>query len=106
MSTLYQSYLAMSNTEELDGPAVSVLRRAIAEDKQRWLFIGWVTKNLLSRGPPCSGRHVYFIFILFILVRQLVQAAFIVVSNHQSALGLLSLCVIHKEGTVHQQWGY
>jgi hypothetical protein len=34
--------------EELDGRAVSALRRAIAEGKQRWSVIGWVTKNLLS----------------------------------------------------------
>jgi hypothetical protein len=30
--------------EELDGPAVSALRRAIAEVKQRRSVIGWVTK--------------------------------------------------------------
>jgi hypothetical protein len=30
------------SSEELDGPAVSALRRAIAEVKQRWLVIGWV----------------------------------------------------------------
>jgi hypothetical protein len=35
--------------EELDGPAVSALSRAIAEVKQCWSVIGWVTKNLLSR---------------------------------------------------------
>jgi hypothetical protein len=32
-------------TEELDGPAVSALRRVIAEVKQSWSVIGWVTKN-------------------------------------------------------------
>jgi hypothetical protein len=37
---------------------VSVLQRAIAEVKQRWPVIGWVTKNLLSRATPCFGRHV------------------------------------------------
>jgi hypothetical protein len=31
--------------EELDGPAVIALRRAIGEVKQRWSVIGWVTKN-------------------------------------------------------------
>jgi hypothetical protein len=36
----------------------STLRRAIAEVRQRWSGIGWVTKNLLSRAPPCFGRHV------------------------------------------------
>jgi hypothetical protein len=32
--------------EEPDGPTVSALRRAIAEVKQRWSVIGWLTKNL------------------------------------------------------------
>jgi hypothetical protein len=63
--------------EELDGPAVSALRRAIAEVKQRWSDIGWVTKNLLSRASPCFGRHV----------KPLVLAASATVSTHQSALG-------------------
>jgi hypothetical protein len=40
--------------------------------------IGWVTKNLLSRAPPCFGRHV----------KPLVLAVFAVVSTHQFALGL------------------
>jgi hypothetical protein len=44
--------------EELDGPVDRALRRAIAEVKQRWSIIGWVTKNLLSRVPPCFGRDV------------------------------------------------
>ncbi|RVE42480.1 hypothetical protein evm_012876 [Chilo suppressalis] len=52
---------------------------AIVEVKQlsQWSVIGWVTKNLLSRAPPCFGRHV----------KPLVPAAFAVVSTHQSALG-------------------
>jgi hypothetical protein len=58
--------------EELDGPAVSALRRAIAEVKLRWSVIAWVTKNLLSRAPPCFGRHV----------KSLVPAAFTVVGTH------------------------
>jgi hypothetical protein len=62
--------------EELDGPAASAFRRAIAEVKQRWSAIGWVTKNVLSRAPPCFGRHV----------KSLVPAAFVVVSTHQPAL--------------------
>jgi hypothetical protein len=81
--------------EELDGPAVSVLRRAIAEVKQRWLVIEWVTKNLLTRSPPCFGKYV----------KQLIPAAFAVVSTYQPALGprsglrpVLLMCVIHKEG--------
>jgi hypothetical protein len=31
-------------SEELDGPVVSALRRDIAEVKQHWSIIGWVTK--------------------------------------------------------------
>jgi hypothetical protein len=34
----------MSKDEELDGPAVSAVRRAISEVKQCWSVIGWVTK--------------------------------------------------------------
>jgi hypothetical protein len=73
--------------------AVSALQRAIAEVKQRWSVVGWVTKNLLSRAQLCLGKHV----------KPLVPAAFAVVSTHQSALGSrrgcsFSLCVIHKEG--------
>jgi hypothetical protein len=63
--------------EELDGPAVSALRRAIADVKQRRSVIGWVTKNILSGAPPCFGKHV----------KPLVPAAFAVFSTHQPALG-------------------
>jgi hypothetical protein len=56
--------------EDLGGPAVKTLRRAIAEVKQRWSVIGWATKNLLSRQ-----------------FNILVPASFAVVSTHQSALG-------------------
>jgi hypothetical protein len=38
--------------------AFSALQRAIAEVKQLWSVIGWVTKNLLSGVPSCYGRHV------------------------------------------------
>jgi hypothetical protein len=67
--------------------------RVIAEVKQRWSVIGWVTKNLLSRAPACFGRHI----------KPLVPAAFAVVSTHQPALGarawgLFSLCAVHKAG--------
>jgi hypothetical protein len=72
--------------EELDGPAVSALRSAIAEVKQRWSVIEWVTNYLLSRVPPCFGRHV----------KPLVPAVF--ASSHQSGLPVLLMCVIHKEG--------
>jgi hypothetical protein len=58
-------------------PRSCALRRAIAEVKQRWSVIGWVSKNLLSRVLPCFGRYV----------KLLVPAAFAVVSTHQPALG-------------------
>jgi hypothetical protein len=41
-----------------DGASVSALQRGIVEVKQRWLVIGWVTNNLLSRVPPYFGMHV------------------------------------------------
>jgi hypothetical protein len=49
--------------EELDGPVISALRRAIAKIKQRWSVIGWVTEKLLYRVPPsfgscCSRLHL------------------------------------------------
>jgi hypothetical protein len=61
----------------LDSPAVSAVRRAISEVKQRLSVIEWVTKNLLSRASPCFGRHV----------KSLVLAAFAVVNTYQPALG-------------------
>jgi hypothetical protein len=66
-------YNLLFTFEELVAPAVSALRRAIAEAKQLWSVIGWVTKNLLSRAPLCFGRHVK-------------PAAFAVVSMHQPTL--------------------
>jgi hypothetical protein len=76
-------------------PVVSALLRAIAVVKQLCSVIGWVSKNLLSRAPPCFGTHV----------KPLIPAAFAVVSIQQSTLGPrgglyspFSLCVIHKEG--------
>jgi hypothetical protein len=60
--------------QELAGPTVSALRRAIAEFKLRWSVIARVNKNLLSQAPPCFGRHVKSV------------PAFAVVSTHESAL--------------------
>jgi hypothetical protein len=44
---LYGSKILCFNTysQELDGSAVSALRRAIAEVKQHWSVIEWVNKN-------------------------------------------------------------
>jgi hypothetical protein len=55
--------MSLMRLKELDGPAVSALRRAIAEVKKLWSVIGWVTYNLLSRAPPCFGRHVRLIYV-------------------------------------------
>jgi hypothetical protein len=63
-----------THREEIDGPAGSALRRAIAEVKQLWSVIRWITKSLLSRAPPCFGRHV----------KPLVSVAFAVVSIYSS----------------------
>jgi hypothetical protein len=56
---------------------VSAHQRAIAEVKQRWSDVGWVTINLFFRAPPCFGRHV----------KPLVPDAIAVDSTHQPALG-------------------
>jgi hypothetical protein len=58
--------------EELDGPAVSAFRRAIAEAKLSKVRLG--DQNLLSRAPTCIGRHV----------EPLVTAAFAVVSTQSN----------------------
>jgi hypothetical protein len=62
--------------EELDGPAVSALRRAIAEVKQRWSVIGWVTKYLHLQSLAPTNPHWARVV----------------------GYGPFSLCVIHKEG--------
>jgi hypothetical protein len=73
----FKNLLKDSQNEELDGPAVSALRRAIAKDKQRWSVIGQ-SKNLLSQTPPSFRRHV----------KPLVPDAFAVVSTYQPRVGL------------------
>jgi hypothetical protein len=83
--------------EELDGPAVSALRRKIAEVKQRLQLVGhWMSgQNLLPGIPPCFRRHV----------RPLILAVFAVVNTHHCTrvmgYGPFSLCEIHKEGLCH-----
>jgi hypothetical protein len=79
-----------------------VNQRAIAEDKQSWSIIGWVTKNLLCRAPPCFGRHV----------KPVVLAAFVVVITHQPALGprgglwpVVLMCIPQRR-PIPQQWGH
>jgi hypothetical protein len=82
--------------EDLDGPAVSAL------GVQSCWSVRWVTKYLLSRVPPCFGRHV----------KPLVPAAFVVVSTHQSATGprgglwpILLMCNSLGRPLL-QQWGH
>jgi hypothetical protein len=57
--TFYKEFVPRKTSkeeeEDLDCPAISALRRAIAEVKQRWSVIGWVTKNLLFLAPLCFG---------------------------------------------------
>jgi hypothetical protein len=76
MAVYINYYQCNLKIEELDGPAVSALRRAIAEVKQHWSIIGRVTKNSLSLAPPLFGKHV-----------KPVPAVFAIVSTHQPALG-------------------
>jgi hypothetical protein len=69
---------------------------SIAEVKEPWSVIGWVTNNLLFWVPSCFGGHV----------KRLVPAAFaaLTLTNPQWArvvgydLWWFYLCVIHKEG--------
>jgi hypothetical protein len=89
-----------NSLEELDGPAVSVLRRAIAEVKQRWSVIGRVTKNVLSRAPPCFGRTLN-------RWPRLNLQSLALINPHWARIvcyGPFSLCVIHKEGLCPSSW--
>jgi hypothetical protein len=78
--------------KELDGPAVSAFRRAIAEVKQHWSVIGLVTKILLSRAPPFFGRLSRW---------SRLQLQSLAPTNPHCVrvvgYGPFSLCVIHKE---------
>jgi hypothetical protein len=76
--------------EELDGPAVSALRRAI-EVKQRWSVIGWVTKNLLSRASEGTLSCWPQLHLLSLTPTNPHWARVV-------GYGPFSLCVIHKEG--------
>jgi hypothetical protein len=74
---------------------VSALQRAIVEVKQRWSVIGWMTKNVIYRVPPCFRKHF----------KPLIPAAFAVANTHQSALGtrggLWPVFLIHMEDLCH-----
>jgi hypothetical protein len=78
--------------EELDGLAVSALRRAIVEVKQRWSVIGWVTKYLLSRTLSEGTLSRWSRLELQSLAPTNPHWARVV------GYGPFSLCVIHKEG--------
>jgi hypothetical protein len=64
----------VTDDKELDGLAVSVLRRMIAKVKQRWSVIGWATKNLLSRASFRASEGT-------------LSCWFQLICSHQSALG-------------------
>jgi hypothetical protein len=54
---MYPGYVYLYySTEELDGPAVSALRRVVVEVKQRWSVIGWVTKNFSTSSVLRTAR--------------------------------------------------
>jgi hypothetical protein len=53
----YNTHTAGENIINIVSPAVSAFWHAIAEVKQFWSVIGWVTKNLLSPAATCFGRH-------------------------------------------------
>jgi hypothetical protein len=95
----------MSVTSLINGSTcwlLAIIHTKIAEVKLRFPVIRWVTKNLLSRAPPCFGRHV----------NPLVPAAFAVVSTHQPALGPrgglwpVLLMFNPQRKPVPQQWGH
>jgi hypothetical protein len=71
-------------------------RRAIAEAKHRsqWPVLGWVIKNLLSRAPPCFGRHVKPLVPLHLQSLAPTNPHWARVVGY----GPFSLWVIHKEG--------
>jgi hypothetical protein len=92
VSSAVFSYFQFAFTiEKLDGPAVSELRRAIVEAKQRWSAIGWVTKNLLSRAPPCFGSRCSRLYLQSIAPTNPHWARVV-------GYGPFFLCVIHKKG--------
>jgi hypothetical protein len=67
---------------------------AIAEAKPRWSVIGWVTKNILSRAPPCFGRHVKPLARLHLQSLKPTNPHWARVVGY----GPFSLCAINKEG--------
>jgi hypothetical protein len=79
--------------EELDGPAVSALRRAIVEVKQCWSVIGWMTKHYLELLRASDGT-------LSRWSRLHLQSLAPTNPHWASVVGYdpFSLCVIHKEG--------
>jgi hypothetical protein len=73
--------------------ALQSMRFEVRSRKLSNVVIGWVTKNLLSRAPPCLGRHVK---PLIPVIQSLAPT-----NPHWARVvsyGPFSLCVIHKEG--------
>jgi hypothetical protein len=79
---------------ERDSPAVGALRRAIAEVKQRWSVIRWMTKNILSRAPPCFEGTLSHWSRLHLQSLAPTNPYWARVVGYDP----FSLCVIHKEG--------
>jgi hypothetical protein len=69
-------------------------RRTIAEVKQCWSVIGWVTKNLLSRAPQVLEGTLSRWFRLHLQSLAPTNPHW----NLVVGFGTFSLCVIHKEG--------
>jgi hypothetical protein len=79
------------DSEELAGPAVSALRRAIAEVKQRWSVIGKIYYLELLRALEGTYSHWSRLHLQFLAPT----------NPHWGRVvgyGPFSLCVIHKEG--------
>jgi hypothetical protein len=91
---LYLTQIKLEELEELDGPAGSALRRAIAEVKQHLSVIGWVTKiyylELLRASEGTLSRW-----------SRLHLQLLVPTNPHWTRVvgyGSFSLCVIQKEG--------
>jgi hypothetical protein len=80
--------------EELDGPTVSALRRAIAEVKEHWLVIRWLTNILLSRVHSSLEDTLSRWSRLHLQVLAPTNPHWARVVGY----GPFSFCIIHKEG--------
>jgi hypothetical protein len=88
-----QFIYAIKYDEELDGPAVSALQHAIAEAKQRWSVIGWVTKFYYLEFIRASAGTLSFCSRLHLQSLSATYPHWACVVGY----GPFSLCAIHKE---------